>query len=86
MILIALIGVAAAVLRTAPMRLIFALILVLIPPALLMTEIRAKRRRSRGRPMSDEERVVSVIKMMLVVLRILAVVILTLIAGAFLIR
>jgi hypothetical protein len=60
MILIAVIAVASAVLRSARREPFVFIPPLLIIPAILMTEIRAKRRRDRGLRMSAWERVVAV--------------------------
>jgi type III secretory pathway component EscV len=63
MILIALIAVAAAVVRTFPTATVLILAaIILVLPSLLITEIRANQRRRRGQPMSGGERAASVIQ------------------------
>ena len=67
MVLIALIAVAAAALRTAPM-LVTLSVMVVVLPSLGMTELRANRRRRQGRPMSGWGRTVSVIQVAAILL------------------
>jgi hypothetical protein len=63
MVLIALIAVAAAISRTAPMPVLLMMTIVFVP-SVMITEIRANRRQRRGLPMSGWERTVSVIQAM----------------------
>jgi small-conductance mechanosensitive channel len=55
MVLIAMIGVAVGIIREAPGLAI--VLLATVVPALVVTEVKASRRRRRGEPMSGWERV-----------------------------
>jgi len=60
MIVVAVTAVAAAILRPSHEQLLYISCVLVLSPAVWITEIRAKRRRNQGLPMSVWERVVSV--------------------------